>query len=549
VFWAALWAVALLALYQGSASVALIDNDEGRNAEVAREMAASGDYIVPHFNGLPYLDKPVFFFAAAATAIKALGPTELAARLPSLVFTLATAVLVIAFGSVRFNRATGLLAGLILITCPLAQAFARIVIFDATMMFWVSLACIALHLSWERNRVLWLIVGWTAAGFAVLTKGPVGLVLPLLVGIAEAVVRRERIRRLFHPMGIAIFILVVGPWFLAVTLKHPEFPHYAFVRETFQRVATDKMNRTGPIYYIAAFLVVGSLPWISLLFLGGRQLLGFWRQRLDTARTEVFLLLWILLPLVFFSLSQSKRPGYILPVLPAVALLCARLLKIAPQLLRYAAWVAAGMSFLVGAILLFGSEALAPHIYVSRIAQVLNAQGPVLGIALVAAAGMALFGASTPKRAIAGLVMIPVAMILGLQGILTELGEYRSARGLARAIAISAPEAGQIIGVEAYAPSLSYYLERPILLATAAKVREIPSNYIQDYGEALRNLPDSTLRPEHWWQPALAQCAEPAVFLVEAEDMDKRKVLAAALPLLMENPSHAVYGPCTQADR
>ncbi len=414
------------------------------------------------------------------------------------------------------------------------------------MMFWVSLACIAVHFSRESNRVGWLLLGWTAAGFAVLTKGPVGLVVPLLIGIAEALARQEQIRRLFHPLGIAAFVLIVGPWFLAVTQSHPEFLHYAFVRETFERVATDKMNRTGPIYYVAAFLIVGALPWISLLFLGGRHLIGFWRQRLDTARTEVFQLLWILMPLLFFTLSQSKRPGYILPVLPAVALLCARLLQVAPHLLRYAAWTAAGIGFMLGSILLFGSDALAPHIYVSRIAQVLDAQGPVLGIALIAAAGMALLGAVSPNRAIAGLIMIPVALLLGIQGVLAELGEYRSARALARVIEISAPEAIQVIGVEAYSPSLAYYLEMPILLATGNQVRQIRSNYIQEYGEALRKLPDSTLRSEHWWQQALAQCTVPAVFLVKAEALDKCASLAAALPLILEGPNHAAYSPCKQ---
>jgi 4-amino-4-deoxy-L-arabinose transferase-like glycosyltransferase len=534
--------VALLALYQGSDSIALIDPNEGRNASIAREMAASGDYIVPHLNGLPYLDKPVFFFATAATAIQMLGATEFAVRLPSLVFTLATILLVMAFGYLRFNRSTALLAGLILMTCPLVQVYSRIVIFDATLMFWISCACMALHLSWERNRLLWLILGWVAAGFAVLTKGPVGLALPLLVSVADAMARREKVRRLFHPAGIAVFILVVGPWFLAVTLQHPEFPHYALVRETYERLVTD--NRNGAFYSIAAFLIAGSLPWISMLFLGFRQLAKFWRERLTTARTEVFLLLWILLPLAFFTLSVSKRAGYILPVLPAVALLCARLVQGAPHLLRYTAWIAAAIGFLLGIILLFGSGAFAPHIYVSRIAQAMYTQGPVMGVALIAAGGMALFGATSPRRATAGLAMLPIATILGAQGIFAELGEYRSARSLARAIEVTAPGVSQVIGVEAYAPSLAYYLEKPIVLATKNNAPEIPSDYIHEYEDKLRNASNSTLRPEDWWQQSLAQCIEPAVFLVEAEKSEKRTALAAELPLIAENPGHAVYGPC-----
>ncbi|MEZ5582602.1 MAG: hypothetical protein R3F37_07410 [Candidatus Competibacteraceae bacterium] len=194
-------------------------------------------------------------------------------------------------------------------------------------------------------------------------------------------------------------------------------------------------------------------------------------------------------------------------------------------------------------------RAFAPHIYVSRIAQALYTQGPAMGVALIAAGGMALFGASSPRRATAGLAMLPIAAILGVQGILAELGEYRSARSLARAIERTAPEVTQIIGVEAYAPSLAYYFAKPIILAATETVPEIPSDYIHEYAHKLRSAPLATLYPEHWWQQALTQCAEPTVFLVEAEKLEKRTALAAELPLIMENPGHAVYGPCKSSAR
>ena len=203
------WAMALFTLFYGTGSVALMDPDEGRNGEVAREMVDRGDYLIPYFNQLPYLDKPVLFFAAAAASVKTLGATEFAVRLPSVLFTLATIAVVFAFARHYFGHASATQAGLILATSPLVLVFSHVVIFDATMMFWVSLSVIA-----------------------VLTKGPVGLVLPLLISIAEALVCRDRLRHLFHPAGIAAFVLVVAPWFFYVVHHHPEFPHYAFVRET-----------------------------------------------------------------------------------------------------------------------------------------------------------------------------------------------------------------------------------------------------------------------------------------------------------------------------
>ncbi|KPJ79346.1 MAG: hypothetical protein AMJ58_12305 [Gammaproteobacteria bacterium SG8_30] len=151
IVWILLWALALAALFAGSGSVALKEPDEGRNAEVAREMIERGDFVVPHLDGMPYLDKPVFFFASAAVAVGALGPTELAARLPSLLFTLATVLLVVTVARAHFSGQEALLAGLMLATAPLALAFARIVIFDAVMMFWVSLSCVAFHLGFQRQ--------------------------------------------------------------------------------------------------------------------------------------------------------------------------------------------------------------------------------------------------------------------------------------------------------------------------------------------------------------------------------------------------------------
>lgn len=545
VFWTILWTLALYTVFDGTGSVALIDPDEGRNSEVAREMVVRGDYLIPHFNGLPYLDKPVFFFAATAGSIKALGATELAARLPSILFTLATVALVIGFGRRYVDRSSALLAGLALVTSPLVLAFSRLVIFDATMMFWVTLSAIAFHISWKHEGPGWRLLGWAAAGFAVLTKGPVGLVLPLLISVADGLVCRDRVRRLFHPAGIALFVLVVAPWFFYVVHHHPEFPHYAFIRETFERVATDSMKRTGPPWYILAFLVGGSFPWFPALVFGWRHLLESWRERAAAGRTEVFLMLWILIPLVFFSLSQSKRPGYILPAIPAVALLAGRILYKSPAALRYAAATAAVAAAVLGALLLFGSDELANRVRGDGIAAAVRQDGPVVGGLMLAVAVLAGIGARLREAAIAGLALLPVAFLVGIQPVLDEVGERRSARALADAIRVVAPDGARVIGVSAFMPSLPYYMGRPTDVATdSAKV--IPSNYINEYAQALAARPGSTLHPPAWWQQELETCPEPTVFLVRNGNAAEQGILASRLPLIISTHRYSVYGPCVQ---
>jgi len=545
--WILLWALALAALFAGSGSVALKEPDEGRNAEVAREMIERGDFVVPHLDGMPYLDKPVFFFASAAVAIGALGPTELAARLPSLLFTLATVLLVVLLARSRFGLEEALLGGLMLATAPLALAFARIVIFDAVMMFWVSLSCVAFHLGFQRQGRGWPMLGWTAAGFAVLTKGPVGLVLPLLIGIAEALACRHRLRRMFPMAGVALFLLVVAPWFFAVTARQPEFPHYAFVRETFERVATDRMNRTAGVHYIPAFLVGGTLPWAILLFAGWKHLRQFWRERRDRARTEVFLIIWILVPVVFFTLSQSKRPGYILVSAPAVALLCARILREAPQLLRVALWTSALAAASLGATLVLGAGWLAERVRGDELARVTAEAAPLGGAMLLVAAAIALAGLRIRQLAVAGVALAPIALVLGLQPVLAATGESRSARQVATAIRDAGLAEAEIVAIGSYPPSLSYYLERTVLVATDDG-KAVRSNYIEEYVQELSAQPGTPLRPADWWESRLAECPEPTVFVVERRSREATERLREHLPVIGEPGRYTAYGPCRPAE-
>ena len=187
--------------------------------------------------------------------------------------------------------------------------------------------------------------------------------------------------RIFHPLGLVAFLAVVLPWFLAVVVRHPEFPHYAFVRETLARVATDQLSRTGPVYYFVPFLVGGAFPWSLFLILGAPWLPALWRAGMppaggdprmsldaeaggrsgprDEGRPFAYLLLWIAVPLVFFTISQSKRPGYILPIFPALVLVAARLSLEAPVRRILTGMVAAFMG-LVGIALLVASARSPP---------------------------------------------------------------------------------------------------------------------------------------------------------------------------------------------
>lgn len=327
--WAVLgWVVLVGALAWGLGSYPLLDPDEGRNSEVAREMAASGDFGLPRLDGLPYLDKPVAYFAVDALAQRVLGANETAARLPSFVFALMTAGLTGWFAGRVMGRGARWIAALAALAAPLPLAFARTVIFDSMLAFFLVLALVAFWLAVEARRggrgyLGWTALAWAAIGLGILTKGPVALAVPLLAAVPYAVWRRAS-RAVWHPAGILAMVVVVGPWIWWMSVQVPEFLHYALVIETWQRVATPAMHREGPIWLYIPCLLAGTLPWSVLVLAGWRRCLR-WRDaagRLDPL--TLYLVLWVALPFVMFSLSHSKRPQYILPLLPAVALLAAR---------------------------------------------------------------------------------------------------------------------------------------------------------------------------------------------------------------------------------
>src|SRR5437899_10093116 len=296
----------------------LFDPDEGRNAEVAREMAHSNDYVVPHLDGLPYLDKPIVYFAAAAVTMELLGPTEAAARLPAYLATLATIGLLVWFARRRWGDEAGWLAGLAYATMVLPLAYARAAIFDSTLTLCTTAAILGML---EERRV----AAWAAMAVGALTKGPIAIAIPLLVLVPHALVTGASVRRLFSRRGLIAFAAIALPWFVAVSMAHPAFPGYVFLRETLARFTTRSFHRTAPWWYYLPIVPVAAFPWIVPALARVRHWRVTWAARRDPAAHEPLLLAcWVIVPLFFFTLNQSKLPQYVLPLMPAFALAATR---------------------------------------------------------------------------------------------------------------------------------------------------------------------------------------------------------------------------------
>ena len=530
--WAAV-AAAALAIHLGG--FPLLDPDEGRNAEVGREMAVTNDYVMPRLDGLPYLDKPIVYFAAEAAAMEVLGPTETAARLPAFLFTLATAAAAAWFARRLWGEAEGWLAFIATLASPLSVAFSRTVIFDSALAFFVTVAMIGFYLAVEEGagrraqgaggglataqsaprplRPAPAVVAWIAIGLGVITKGPVAIALPLRVASPYA---RRRAGALFPLAGLVAFVAVIAPWVWAISRAVPDFLHYVLVVETTQRLTTGALKRTGPPWYFVPYLLGGALPW-SFVLLGGRI------DRRE--RPILYLLLWVLVPFLFFSLSQSKRPQYILPLMPAVALLVARVWCEARRGTRIAA----------AALVVLGSACLAALRFAHlRDEFTGGAQTTAIafGVCAIVAGVVAFAFAHRRWLAFVALSLPIVAIPLCANPLLNALASRRSTKALMARV----PSDVEVVGVEAFTGSMAFYLRKPIVVITP-DAEEFTSNYLIRHYQTYAGTP--TLRPPSYLATALTHRA--AFIVRDGDDANRARLTAGGARLLAEGAHYAVY--------
>ena len=519
----------------------LLDTDEGRNAEVAREMALSNDYLVPHLDGLPYLDKPIVYFAAAAGVMELTGVTETAARLPAYIATLATIGLLAWFARRRWGDDAGWLAGVAYATTVLPLAYARTAIFDSTLTLCTTAAILG---TLEQQPV----AAWAAMAVGALTKGPIAAAIPLLVLVPHALATGASVRRLFPRRGLVAFAVIALPWFVAVSIAHADFPGYVFLRETLARVTTTSFHRTAPFWYYLPIVPVAAFPWIIPALARLRHWRATWAARREPGAHEPLLFAcWVIVPLLFFTLNQSKLPQYVLPLMPAFTLAATRNLVSGAGTTGARAYAALALPAGLALVALTGWLP-APISLTPAEKAAIPPAALALGVVVLCSATLVALGALAhrPRVTIWGYAVVVIAIPFLSGNLLAAVGEDRSSAAVASATAAALQRdggTGAVLGVLAYPPSLPFYLGRTIAVATPTGA-ELTSNYIADNVERLREAPGSPLLPAGYWRDALARCPVPTVFLTGAGNREVRETLGAALPLLAADSHYAAYGPC-----
>jgi 4-amino-4-deoxy-L-arabinose transferase-like glycosyltransferase len=308
-------------------SYPLSNPDEGRNAEVSREMLASGDWVTPRLNHVNYFEKPPLVYWITAASEKIFGLNEWSVRAVPVLFALAGILLTYAAGRELYGRTAGLIAAIVLGTSLLWFIVGHIPILDTAMSVFMSatLFCFVLGVREPPgSRRRWFFLGlYASAALATLTKGLMGFLVTGAVMFLWLLVfdQWKRLRPLYLPAGVLLFLAISAPWHVLAALRNETWVHRYIVFEHFLRFLTPVASRTGPVHYFVWILLAGLIPWVGFLWPALRdQLRGGWARRKENA-IAWFLVTWAVFIFFFFSISKSKLPPYILPIFPALAVL------------------------------------------------------------------------------------------------------------------------------------------------------------------------------------------------------------------------------------
>jgi 4-amino-4-deoxy-L-arabinose transferase-like glycosyltransferase len=454
----------------------LIKPDEGRYAEIPREMAASGDWVTPRLNDLKYFEKPPLQYWATATAYTVFGEHQWTSRLWAALTGFAGLLLVWFAGLRLFGRDAANYAALLLGSSMLYVMMGHINTLDMGVTFFITLGVFSFLLAQHSGSTAqqaasrnWMLLAWAGMALAVLSKGLMGIILPGTAVFIYCLVQRDFtvLKRMHWLAGLAVFLLITAPWFYLVMKANPEFFQRFFIYEHYTRFTTRELGRYQPWYYFVPILLTGALPWTVLLFDSlfhiGKPRSGGDNKPFNAA---LFLLIWTVFIYVFFSISDSKLPSYLLPMFPALALLMGRrIVEIRERLLFWyvAPVVPVGLLFLVLAVNV-GKFAdtpnqieLYPHYSIWLVTASLILLTGLLG-------GMALLWKG--KKPVAVLAIALTALLstqIGVSGYNTVARE-RSAKHIAEAIRAEVKSSVPFYSVMTYEQTLPFYLKRTFTL-------------------------------------------------------------------------------------
>lgn len=450
----------------------LVPSDEARYAEMAREVYATGDWVTPRLNGIKYFEKPPLQNWVTAATFHAFGLGEWQARL----WTGLTGLMGIFFagyaGLRLYNARVGFYAALALAGTFYWSGAGHVNSLDMGLSGMMAIALCSLLLAQRKDASAtqqrnWMLACWAGMALAVMSKGLIGVVLPGAVLVLYTLVSRDWAiwKRLHLIKGLIAFFAMTAPWFIAVSLRNPEFAEFFFIHEHFQRFTSKIHRREGPWYFFIPILLFGIIPWLGIL---GQSLIASVRSKEQPHhpfKPELMLLTWSVFIFVFFSMSSSKLVSYILPIFPALALLIAVYLDRASHKAIIISALVIGIPCVIG--LFFVQDIITPHTDSYRI-PLLQAHMPWIYAALLLYIGGAIVAClsakNRPELAVTALALTSfLATMSVLQGHDPQ-GRYRAGYHHMDTVRAEITPQTKLYLVDQYEHAFPFYLERTFTL-------------------------------------------------------------------------------------
>ena len=334
----------LVALYfWGNGALAVTAPVEVNYAQTAKEMLAAGDYLSPQIYGNYWYDKPIFFYWELIAAFSVFGVTDFAARFFPALFAAVGLVMTYAFARRLYDERTAFRAAIILGTGVLYSFLAKLILTDMSLFVFFGGTLAAFFIGYYEREQKYFYIAYACAGLAVLTKGPIGLLLPGLVILVFLALARDlsALRRMCIPTGLLVFAAVCAPWYIYMYFAHgADFVNTFLGIHNVLRATVSEHAQWDVWYFYLGIYFIGMFPWSFALPLA---LYRVWRIRPDIDVRTIFLLVWAIVVPVFFQFMATKYPTYSFPAFLPTAILTARLLAKNPRVLKVGAILGMGL--------------------------------------------------------------------------------------------------------------------------------------------------------------------------------------------------------------
>ncbi|OPY64979.1 MAG: Undecaprenyl phosphate-alpha-4-amino-4-deoxy-L-arabinose arabinosyl transferase [Syntrophorhabdus sp. PtaU1.Bin050] len=478
-------AASCLFFFYNLGNYSLKEPDEGRYAEIPREMVEQGDYVVPHLNYVRYFEKPPLLYWVTAASYRLFSINEWAFRLPNALAAFLCVIITYLFAARWLTFETAFFSALMLLSSFGFFAMAHIVTVDMFLTFLLLASLLSFYEFYRSEKPLFLLLFFTALALAILAKGPVAMVLMgatvVLFLLAEK--RISFLKKMVSAKGLLLFFLIAAPWFVVICLKEKEFFQFFFIDQNILRFITTKHHRAGPVYYFLPVLFGGLFPWSIFL---PRAVIRLWR----TGELRLFFI-WSAVVFGFFSISRSKLPPYILPMFPAASIILGHLFEtewrqhvrpnweIIPCVAFFSCIALAGL--LYGTGFLDNYLGAVPRIAIlSRDLREFSLGGSGVSLAILA---MLAF----PRvRTFSSLFLIlggfSLSVVLGLMLHAHIIDRFNTTKQLAQVINQAKMSASCVVNYGSYNQTLSFYTQRRTYLVDDTGELEMGSRYQDSKG-------------------------------------------------------------------